>query len=182
MKNIADYLEKSVQSIQEIIQYFEPILSLNIFIGENEDTSLEQLMYDPKLEEELNRNLIREDLEKALSTLKPKEVDILKQRFGWDDGHDKSLQEIGNSYRLTRERVRQIEKKSLGRLRNLMSAYSKASIRNSDHLRSESKKPKEISSTEPPPAQRTTSQSRTTHEVNNSNKTPLPSIHDELEV
>ncbi|WP_430540997.1 sigma factor-like helix-turn-helix DNA-binding protein [Roseofilum acuticapitatum] len=114
--------------------------------------------------------------------MKPKEVDILKQRFGWDDGCDKSLQEIGNFYDITRERVRQIENKSLGKLRYLMSAYSKAST---DHLRSEGEKPKEIPSTEPPPAPRTPSQSRTTHEVNNSNKTnktPLPSIHDEVKV
>lgn len=182
MENIAAYLEKSVQSIQEIIQYFEPILSLNIFVGDSEDTSLEQLIYDSKIEEELNLGLIREDLEEALSTLKPKEVDILKQRFGWDDGCDKSLQEIGKFYDITRERVRQIENKSLGKLKYLMSAYSKAST---DHLRSEGKKPKEIPSTEPPPAPRTPSQSRTTHKVNNSNKTnktPLPSIHDEVKV
>ncbi|MBP0013648.1 MAG: sigma-70 family RNA polymerase sigma factor [Roseofilum sp. SID2] len=182
MENIAAYLEKSVQSIQEIIQYFEPILSLNIFVGDSEDTSLEQLIYDSKIEEELNLGLIREDLEEALSTLKPKEVDILKQRFGWDDGDYKSLQTVGNIYGVSRERIRQIENINLIRLRHLMSAYSNEYMKNSDSLRSESLNQNKISSTEPPPAPRRPSLSRKTNEVNDSNNNSLPFIYDELKV
>jgi RNA polymerase primary sigma factor len=66
---------------------------------------------------ELMKESLREDMRHALDSLNPREAEILKLCYGFDDGHPRSLQEVGNRYHLTRERVRQIREKALARLR-----------------------------------------------------------------
>ena len=61
--------------------------------------------------------MLREDLESVLDDLSPRERDVLRLRYGWDDGREKTLKEIGNIFKITRERIRQIEHKALQKLR-----------------------------------------------------------------
>ena len=68
-------------------------------------------------EESSGKVLLKEDLENVLNTLNPRERDVLRLRYGLDDGRVKTLEEIGNVFSVTRERIRQIEAKALRKLR-----------------------------------------------------------------
>lgn len=82
---------------------------LGDFIPMDEELSVEQIVFNKEL---------RKELEAAIATLKPKEQEILKMRFGWDDNHPRTLEEIGTIYGVTRERIRQIEAKVVRKLRH----------------------------------------------------------------
>ena len=69
-------------------------------------------------EQDVAKNLLREDLEGVLATLSPRERDVLRLRYGLDDGRMKTLEEIGQIFDVTRERIRQIEAKALRKLRH----------------------------------------------------------------
>ena len=82
---------------------------LGDFIPMDEELSVEQIVFNKEL---------RHELETAIATLKPREQEILKLRFGWDDNHPRTLEEIGNLFGVTRERIRQIEAKVVRKLRH----------------------------------------------------------------
>lgn len=86
---------------------------LGDFIPSDEELSVEQIIFNKELRHELGR---------IMATLKPKEQEILKLRFGWDDNHPRTLEEIGIIYKVTKERIRQIESKALLKLQH--SSYS----------------------------------------------------------
>ena len=67
-------------------------------------------------EDQVSKSLLREDLESVLGTLSPRERDVLRLRYGLDDGRMKTLEEIGQIFNVTRERIRQIEAKALRKL------------------------------------------------------------------
>lgn len=95
--------------------------SLDIPVNEDADTEIGDLIPDedgPTVEEMTIAKFLRSDLETALVSLRPKERDIIKLRFGWDGGQKKTLEEIGALYDLTRERIRQIEAKALRKMRS----------------------------------------------------------------
>ena len=69
-------------------------------------------------EQDVSKTLLREDLEGVLATLSPRERDVLRLRYGIDDGRMKTLEEIGQIFDVTRERIRQIEAKALRKLRH----------------------------------------------------------------
>ena len=69
-------------------------------------------------EQDVAKTLLREDLEGVLATLSPRERDVLRLRYGLDDGRMKTLEEIGQIFDVTRERIRQIEAKALRKLRH----------------------------------------------------------------
>jgi len=99
----------------------KPPLSLERPVTENEDRRLGSLIEDktfPSPSESVCQNLLGEDLADVLDTLPPREARILRLRFGLRDGHSYTLQEIGNKFGLTRERIRQIEAKALRGLRH----------------------------------------------------------------
>jgi RNA polymerase sigma factor (sigma-70 family) len=118
-KDVATYLKEPLESILIITKAFQNSVSWNMLIGDNEDTTLEEMIsdYQITIEENLEQLLIKEDLEKALDSLKPRESDILKQIYGTEDGNCKSREEIGHQYGLTRERIRQIENKAMAKIR-----------------------------------------------------------------
>ncbi len=97
---------------------------LNLFIetpiGKEEDSRLgdfiEADIENP--EQDVSKTLLREDLEGVLATLSPRERDVLRLRYGIDDGRMKTLEEIGQIFDVTRERIRQIEAKALRKLRH----------------------------------------------------------------
>ena len=80
-----------------------------------EDTLIDDYTEYP--EGETGKVLLKEDLENVLNTLNPRERDVLRLRYGLDDGRVKTLEEIGNVFSVTRERIRQIEAKALRKLR-----------------------------------------------------------------
>jgi RNA polymerase primary sigma factor len=80
-----------------------------------EDTLVDNITEHP--EESSGKVLLKEDLENVLNTLNPRERDVLRLRYGLDDGRVKTLEEIGNVFSVTRERIRQIEAKALRKLR-----------------------------------------------------------------
>jgi RNA polymerase primary sigma factor len=120
VENLSNLLEKNIEQILLITKTFNPVVSLNILTGESQDTEIEEMISSNQVtpEERLIKYLIRENIEEALANLPSRSIDILKQRYGLDDGDCKSLEAIGKQYGLTRERVRQLEKKALVELRN----------------------------------------------------------------
>lgn len=93
--------------------------SLNVLVGED-DSELEEFIPsdDVCVEDIVEQNILKENIERALSLLTPREAQILRLRFGLDDGIEHTLEDIGSVYHLTRERIRQIEKKALRKLRH----------------------------------------------------------------
>jgi len=96
-------------------------LSLERPVGDDDPDELGSFIPDdnmPAPPEEASQQLLREEMEQVLGTLTPREARILRLRFGLHDGHSYTLEEIGNKFGLTRERIRQIEHKALRRLRH----------------------------------------------------------------
>lgn len=95
--------------------------SLDAPVGEDQDTELSELIPiddEETVEQIVFNNALHHELEAVLSTLSPKEQEILKLRFGWNNNQTKTLEEVGSIYGLTRERIRQLEQKALRRLRH----------------------------------------------------------------
>ncbi|MBP5175434.1 MAG: sigma-70 family RNA polymerase sigma factor, partial [Treponema sp.] len=98
----------------------EPI-SLETPIGEEEDSSLGDFIEDKEVENpalHTSYKLLQEQLRSVLNTLPPREQEVLKMRFGLEDGYSLTLEEVGLYFNVTRERIRQIEAKALRRLRH----------------------------------------------------------------
>ncbi|NQS76292.1 MAG: RNA polymerase sigma factor RpoD [Peptococcaceae bacterium] len=110
--------EEKVREIQKIAQ--EPV-SLETPIGEEEDSHLGDFIEDQDARapaEEASFTLLREQLDEVLETLTDREQKVLRLRFGLDDGRARTLEEVGQKFGVTRERIRQIEAKTLRKLRH----------------------------------------------------------------
>ena len=104
--------------IQKIAQ--DPV-SLETPIGEEEDSHLGDFIEDEKTttpSESVAFTMLKEQLLGVLDTLTPREEKVLRLRFGLDDGHQRTLEEVGREFHVTRERIRQIEAKALRKLRH----------------------------------------------------------------
>ncbi len=121
MSEIADRMEMSAYDVADVIKTSARHLSLDEPFKEDEGNSLLDVLesdrYDPP-DGNLMRESLREEIEKVLSTLKPREAEIVKLYFGLDGDRPLTLEEIGEYFELTRERVRQIKEKALRRLRH----------------------------------------------------------------
>jgi RNA polymerase primary sigma factor len=98
----------------------EPV-SLETPIGEEEDSHLGDFIPDedsPAPAEAASYTLLKEQLNDVLKTLTPREEEVLRLRFGLDDGRTRTLEEVGEKFQITRERIRQIEAKALRKLRH----------------------------------------------------------------
>ena len=107
--------------VQVMLGLSQDTLSLEMPVGEEQESELGQFIEDevsPAPEDRASHELLHEDVEEALETLSPRESRILRLRFGLYDGHSYTLEEVGRKFGLTRERVRQIEKHALRRLRH----------------------------------------------------------------
>jgi RNA polymerase primary sigma factor len=96
-------------------------LSLESPVGDDEETELGQFIEDefsPTPMQSAYQSMLKEKLEEVLSSLAPREARVLRLRFGLDDGHMYTLEEVGRKFGLTRERIRQIEGRALRRLRH----------------------------------------------------------------
>ena len=117
---LAARLEMIPEKLQFLIRYTQPIVSLDVPAGEEEDATLaESIEFDGALpEERVSHTLWQENLDEILETLSLREREVIRMRYGLDNGMEKTLQEIANLFNLTRERIRQIEKKAFSKLRS----------------------------------------------------------------
>ena len=118
---IAKAMGISESKVREIIKIAQEPVSLETPIGEEEDSHLGDFIEDegaPAPAEAASHALMKEQLWDVLDTLTPREEKVLRLRFGLDDGHQRTLEEVGKEFQVTRERIRQIEAKALRKLRH----------------------------------------------------------------
>lgn len=121
IKQLADAMNMSEDKVIEIMQVSRNPASLDNPVGEEDDTQLGDFVADEKLEspeENAERIMLREGINTLLDTLTEKEKEIIIMRYGLDNGRPQTLEEVGQKYGVTRERIRQIEAKALRKLRN----------------------------------------------------------------
>ena len=120
-EEIAEELEVEPRKVQWMLKVSWQPLSLENPVGEEEDAELGSFIEDdttPTPTQTVYQNLLREKLDQVLGTLPPREARILRMRFGLTNGRSYTLEEVGQKFGLTRERIRQIEGKALRRLRH----------------------------------------------------------------
>ncbi len=118
---LAKELNMSIDKVREISKISQEPVSLETPIGEEEDSHLGDFIPDddaPAPSEAASFVLLKEQLVDVLKTLTPREAKVLKLRFGLDDGRQRTLEEVGKEFDVTRERIRQIEAKALRKLRH----------------------------------------------------------------
>lgn len=120
-EEIAKEMDISVERVREIMKIAQEPVSLETPIGEEEDSHLGDFIEDqdaPAPADAASFMLLKEQLEDVLDTLTPREEKVLRLRFGLDDGRARTLEEVGQNFGVTRERIRQIEAKALRKLRH----------------------------------------------------------------
>jgi len=121
VEELAVEMGLSMRKVQWMLRVSWLPLSLESPVGDDEDSALGMFVEDeitPTPIQSAYRNMLREKVEEVLSTLSPREARILRLRFGLDNGRAYTLEEVGQKFGLTRERIRQIEGKALRRLRH----------------------------------------------------------------
>ena len=120
-EQIAQEMNMPVDKVREIMKISQDPVSLETPVGEEEDSHIGDFIPDedaPAPSESAAAILLREQLMEVLETLTPREQKVLKLRFGLDDGCQRTLEEVGREFHVTRERIRQIEAKALRKLRH----------------------------------------------------------------
>ena len=118
---IGERISMSPEKVREIMKIAQDPVSLETPIGEEEDSHLGDFIPDddtPSPAEATSTSILREELERQLHTLTPREEHVIKLRFGLYDGRTRTLEEVGKEFDITRERIRQIEAKALRKLRH----------------------------------------------------------------
>lgn len=118
---LAERLGMEVEKVKAIQEMNQDPISLETPVGSEEDSELGDFVEDQKMlnpYELTNRSLLREQLDSVLNTLSSREEKVLRYRYGLDDGSPKTLEEVGKIFKVTRERIRQIEVKALRKLRH----------------------------------------------------------------
>lgn len=118
---IAQALDMPVERVREILRIAQDPVSLETPIGEEEDSHLGDFIPDenaPEPTEAASLVLLKEQINQVLSTLTDREEKVLRLRFGLEDGRSRTLEEVGQMFNVTRERIRQIEAKALRKLRH----------------------------------------------------------------
>ncbi|UCC66884.1 MAG: RNA polymerase sigma factor RpoD [Deltaproteobacteria bacterium] len=120
-EEIGDRMELSVDKVRKILKIAKEPISLETPIGEDEDSHLGDFIEDKKAvspgEAAVTKNLV-EQVKRTLATLTPREEKVLRMRFGISEKYDHTLEEVGQDFSVTRERIRQIEAKALRKLRH----------------------------------------------------------------
>ena len=120
-EEVARRMGLSVARVREIMKISQEPVSLETPIGEEEDTHLSDFIEDeaaPDPADAASMLLLKEQISEVLTTLAPREAEVLRLRFGLVDGRSRTLEEVGQNFGVTRERIRQIEAKALRKLRH----------------------------------------------------------------
>jgi len=120
-EEIAKEMDLTVEKVREILKIAQEPVSLETPIGEEEDSHLGDFIEDEVIENPVDyttRVVLREQLDEVLDTLTDREENVLRLRFGLDDGKMRTLEDVGKVFNVTRERIRQIEAKALRKLRH----------------------------------------------------------------
>ena len=118
---LSEALEMSEDKVMEIMQIAREPASLETPIGEEDDSNLGDFVADSNVvtpEGNVESVMLREHIDALLGDLKERERQVIVLRFGLEDGHPRTLEEVGKEFNVTRERIRQIEAKALRKLRN----------------------------------------------------------------
>ncbi len=121
LEEVAAEMDLPVERVAEIKRIAPDPLSLEAPVGEEEDSHLGDFVPDDEVGTPVDvasNSVLREQLEKVLDTLTEREREVLKLRFGLEDGYSRTLEEVGHIFEVTRERIRQIEAKALKKLRH----------------------------------------------------------------
>ena len=119
-QEIADRMEIPVEKVVEIFKISQDTVSLETPVGEEEDSTIKDFLEDNNTAnpfEEVSNIMLKETIEELLSTLNEREADVIRLRFGIGDNHPRTLEEVGEKFGVTRERIRQIEAKALRKMR-----------------------------------------------------------------
>ena len=120
-EQIASELNMQAEKVRDVLRINQDPLSLETPVGEEDDSHLGDFIQDHNVispADAASQMLLREQLNHVLGTLSDREGRVLKLRFGLEDGHARTLEEVGRAFNVTRERVRQIESKALRKLRH----------------------------------------------------------------
>ncbi len=120
-EEIGEEMELSAEKVREILKIAQEPVSLETPIGEEDDSHLGDFIEDSEAQSPSDHaayELLKEQLEDVLDTLTDREENVLRLRFGLDDGRTRTLEEVGKVFGVTRERIRQIEAKALRKLRH----------------------------------------------------------------
>ncbi|MDD3818839.1 MAG: RNA polymerase sigma factor RpoD [Actinomycetota bacterium] len=120
-EEIAKKLKFSPEKTREVMKISQEPVSLETPIGEEEDSHLGDFIEDSEVEapaDAASFTMLQEQLQEVLNTLSDRERKVIQLRFGLQDGHPRTLEEVGREFGVTRERIRQIESKTLGKLRH----------------------------------------------------------------
>jgi RNA polymerase primary sigma factor len=119
-EEIAEEMQITPEKVREIIKVSQEPVSLETPVGEEDDSHLGDFIEDhsaPAPAEAANHQLLKEQVEDVMTALSDRERKVLQLRFGLDDGRSRTLEEVGREFKVTRERIRQIEAKALRKLR-----------------------------------------------------------------
>lgn len=120
--DVRRHMKQAVEKIRQVLRFAQEPMSLETPVGNDEDNALMDFIADDSVDgpvEETNKGLLREQIRESLASLTEREQRVLNLRFGLGGGEPHTLEEVGESIGLTRERVRQIETKALHKLRHL---------------------------------------------------------------
>jgi RNA polymerase primary sigma factor len=121
VEELADKVDMSEARVREIMRISQDLLSLDSPVGEEDDSNLADFIEDQQAEapaEMAAKMMLNSAVEEALQELNDREKAVVRMRFGLDDGQARTLEEVGREFGVTRERIRQIESKTLAKLRH----------------------------------------------------------------
>ncbi|MEN9327214.1 MAG: hypothetical protein RI947_22 [Candidatus Parcubacteria bacterium] len=121
VKEVAKEMQLTVEEVENLMKISQQPKSLSTPVGDDKEATLEQFVADqsqPTLYDKVSRELLKDALQKVLDTLSPRERKVLIMRFGLEDGKPKTLEEVGKEFKVTRERIRQIEAKAIRKLKH----------------------------------------------------------------
>ena len=136
-EEIAKKMDLPISKVRKIIKIAQEPISLETPIGEEEDSHLGDFIEDkfiPSPPDAVIHINLREQIENALKTLTEREAKVLKMRFGLGDGNEHTLEEVGQQFKVTRERIRQIEAKALRKLKHPSRSRKLKSFTNGEEL------------------------------------------------